>query len=185
MAFSTPPQLLNLLTHTANAFVTLVIFYILKFIFELNFQCSCSQGINFYDFVYLAAPPFIIFFLGYVVDKHLPRFHLNWKVCKCRCLFVKQQILRLAFAVAFWMAAVFLDGDWYTCYLANRRKIGIGHSCRDQENVTYEDTSPFQNDAKKESMVSKIRHLTYNDQIDSNRRNSCTVTHLELCKPHN
>ena len=129
-----PSDLYTLLSTAANAFVALVTFYILKYIFELTFHCTCSHS---YDLMYLCAPPCIIFFLVSIIVKH-QLFSGYQSLMNKDCdwvRFVLEHSLRFVLICLFWLAAVFLDGDWYECYYAKNRM-----ECKD-ETLSYEKNS--------------------------------------------
>ncbi|XP_062389456.1 proteoglycan 4-like [Sardina pilchardus] len=149
MVHYTPEAFITLLTKTANAFVALVTFLILKFVLELDFHCSCSRGFHMYDIVYIVLPPLIILFLGYVVD-----WNQNGKICHGRCSFIKlmKLMLHIVLASTFWLSAVFLDGDWFACYMAKHGNMTMDLPCKENEMLSYEDTQS-QKDAKKSSMA--------------------------------
>ena len=162
LARALPSDLYNLLSTAANAFVALVTFYILKYIFELPFHCTCTRGIHHYDNMYFYVPPFIIFLLVFIIDKHQYRLfcgYLNQGKEDCyRCRWFWEQLLRLLLTGLFWFAAVFLDGDWYECHkLTNQTTF-----CKN-ETLSYE-TIQLNPHHRNESLVSICRSTLSNGQ---------------------
>ena len=150
-----PQTMVSLLTKAAGAFVLLVIFFIFKYIFELDFICSCSPGVHPFGILYMVLPPWIICVLLYAMNKTYQKLFCCGPFRRCNhcCSFAVQQVIQLLSIGLFWIAAVFIDGDWYVCYTGNKDEKHMKIPCTKKDNMTYEENK-FVIKCKNESIVS-------------------------------
>lgn len=142
-------NLVPLLSKSVNIFIAVVIFYILKYLLELDFHCNCSGGIKWYDIVYLIGPPWAVFPLLYIVCK--PYQKLCWEYFTRTYTYIFwEQLQFLVLLHSFWIAAVLLDGDWFACMLAN-------HDYKEQADIPCK--------TRKSLTLNEINILTHHKNI--------------------
>lgn len=141
--------MVTLLTKAVGAFVLLVLFFIFRYIFELEFTCSCTPGgIHALGILYMIMPPCIIYLMQYAMsNKYQRRFYNTF------LSFIIQQVLHLLSIALIWIAAVLIDGDWYACYQGNLDERYMKIPCKKKDNLTY-DENMFLIKHKNESIVS-------------------------------
>ncbi|KAK6309773.1 hypothetical protein J4Q44_G00196540 [Coregonus suidteri] len=150
--FDVPQRLLSLLTKAAGVFVLLAVF-ILEYILNLNFPCFCrpawdsTQPIGLHGLLYMLCPPIIITSVIMLVDKMYQKTFCRKRCsgccrkcncCNCFCSLTKIGITFLS-VVLYWIAAVFIDGEWYVCYKTNNHPKQVGIPCKKTENLTYDE----------------------------------------------
>lgn len=151
-------NLVPLLNKSVNIFIAVVIFYVLKYLLELDFHCNCSGEIKWYDIVYLIGPPCAVFPLLYIVCK--PYQKLFWGYFTRTYTYIFWEHLQfLVLLHSFWIAAVLLDGDWFACMLANHdNKEQADIPCKAKNSLTLNEMNILTHH-KNISMVSKSPNL--------------------------
>nr|XP_046260957.1 uncharacterized protein LOC124067563 [Scatophagus argus] len=134
------PQKLKLLTNAVSVFLMIVVFYILQYIFDMDFVCSCRPGVHINAIFYLMVPPLILTWVVHIMEPFhqttissighiLDHDNIYW------CL-VKLSINYLSLSVV-WTASVMFDGDWYVCLVTNLNVSQTGIPCK--KDLTYEE----------------------------------------------
>lgn len=131
-------------------FLLIVFFWILQYIFDMDFVCSCRPGIH--GELYLAAPPMILTLVVNIIEPFLQtRIFSSWGClcCSrrnnfCSCLLTSAPVTCLLHLMikyfsfsAVWVATVLFDGDWYFCLMTNLNMSQTGIPCK--EKLTYEE----------------------------------------------
>lgn len=149
------PQRLKLI-NAVSVFLLIVIFYLLQYIFDMDFVCSCRPGIHLNGFVYLAIPPVI---LTWVVNITEPLYQKGMfsmyrsRRCISGCYYFVKLLVTYLSLSAVWISSVLFDGDWYVCLMTNLDASQTGIPCKD--NLTYEEKQ-IKADYKTASLVSNI-----------------------------
>lgn len=109
-------KLLQAFSKAANTFLLVMLFFILQYIFDMKFQCSCTEGFHQNGALYLIAPAIILTWLfNFIESFHQRRIcdffkKILWNNCCSNCLMFLVKFLSVS---AVWIAAVLFDGDWY------------------------------------------------------------------------
>ncbi|KAF3694525.1 hypothetical protein EXN66_Car010201 [Channa argus] len=139
-----PQRLLNLIANTVTTFLLIMLFYILQYIFDMDFVCSCRQGVNLNGALYLAAPPLILTLVANIMKRfHQSSSFFSWRFPVSRCTNCNNNfcscIMNFFFTYvsvsAIWVSTVLFDGDWYFCLKTNLDSSHTGLPCR--KNLTY------------------------------------------------
>lgn len=59
IAHDLPQNLLKMITKAVSTVLLIVLFYILQYVFDIEFVCSCKAGLHLNGIVYILAPPLI------------------------------------------------------------------------------------------------------------------------------
>ncbi|XP_051259613.1 uncharacterized protein LOC127365507 [Dicentrarchus labrax] len=138
-----PQRLVPLITKAVSIFVLIVVFYIVQYIFDMDFICSCRPGLHKNGILYLLIPPVILTWVAIITEPlHESRifsiFHLLYRLSHNNCCgFFVKVIVSYFSMCAVWITSVLFDGDWYLCLMTNLNASHTGIPCR--ENLTYEE----------------------------------------------
>lgn len=176
-SFDVPQRLLSVLTKAAGVFVLLAVF-ILEYILNLNFPCFCKPAWESplhtgpHGLLYILCPPTIITCAIMLVDKMYQKTFsnkrcsgccTNYNCCNCFFSLTKLGITFLSI-VFYWIAAVFIDGEWYVCYQTNNHPKQVGLPCKETENLTYDERLVI-TDYKTDSVVSNSLYYVQNEKL--------------------
>lgn len=144
-----PHSVTTLLTKAVGAVVIMVLFFVFRYIFELEFTCSCSPGIHLLGILYMVLPPCIIHLMLCAINKKYQK-----QLCNNTCISaLAQQILQLLSTASIWIAAVLIDGDWYVCNMGNKNETYMDVPCKRKHKLNY-DEQMFIVKHKNDSIVS-------------------------------
>lgn len=104
-----PDNLRVILSQAANIFLVIVLIYIIQYIFNAEFSCTCTPVIHKIVFIYICLIPIILFFILKIVK------HTRTKVCGGCCCGIWSQISQLLGICLYWWGFILLDGDLYLC----------------------------------------------------------------------
>ncbi|XP_026074813.1 uncharacterized protein LOC113053756 [Carassius auratus] len=104
-----PDKLRVILSQAANIFLAVVLIYIIQYIFNSEFSCSCTIGFHSIGYIYIFVIPMIFFFILKIVRQ------TTTKVCAVSCGGLCPQCFQLFGICLFWWGFVLLDGDLYVC----------------------------------------------------------------------
>eukprot|EP00064_Thunnus_orientalis_P004111 superscaffoldBa00000362_g4122 len=138
LAHDLPQGLFEVIRNAVSTFLLIVIFYLLQYIFDMHFECSCKpdEGIHVNGVLYLAVPPFILTWIVNVIEL-FPKRKI-FPNCRYRvCGFILQLIIKYLCLSAIWGATVLFDGDWYFCLMTNHNISQTGIPCK--EKLTHEE----------------------------------------------
>lgn len=151
-----PQRVFTAISKAVSTFLLLALFYVLQYIFDLEFLCSCRAGIHWPGLLYLLLPPWIIASLIILIESVYQRL-IRSRCCRHYCfsnfsasIFVKF-VIKYSYLCIVWIAAVFMDGDWYFCLRTNLNATQVGMPCK--RNLSYADEL-IKNDYKTTSLVS-------------------------------
>lgn len=135
-------KLLQVIRNSVGVFVLIVIFYILQYIFNMHFLCSCKPGLHPNGVLYMALPPLILAFIVIIVEPFHQRKIFYWcnsleRCFCCFCSYFCKVFVKWIGLAAVWIAAVLFDGDWFVCLMTNLNKNQTGIPCK--QNLTYEE----------------------------------------------
>lgn len=71
-------KLLQVIRNSVGVLVLIVIFYILQYIFNMHFLCSCEPGLHPNGVLYMALPPLILAFIVIIVEPFHQRKIFYW-----------------------------------------------------------------------------------------------------------
>lgn len=135
-------KLLKVIRSSVGILVLIVIFYILQYIYNMHFLCSCKPGLHANGVLYMGLPPLILAFVVNIVEPFQQRkicYQCNHlKHCgSCFCGYLLKLLFTWTGLAAVWIAAVLFDGDWYVCLKTNFNMNQTGIPCK--QNLTFEE----------------------------------------------
>lgn len=135
-------KLLQVIRNSVGVLVLIVIFYILQYIFNMHFLCSCEPGLHPNGVLYMALPPLILSFIVIIVEPFHQRKIFYWCHSLSRCAmcvgsYAYKVFIKWISLAAVWISAVLFDGDWFVCLKTNFNKNQTGIPCK--QNLTYEE----------------------------------------------
>lgn len=171
-----PQKMFELITTAVSTLLLLVIFYILQYIFDMDFVCSCTTvtGMNIHPngVLYLLVPPLILTWVVTLIESfHQRRIFTRWqRLCQNNgCCFLVKLVISYVSLTAVWVATVMFDGDWYFCLMTNRNASLTGIPCKDElsyeENLiknAYKSTSLVSNNTQQSNIKPKQFYLLKN-----------------------
>ncbi|KAJ0070116.1 hypothetical protein NL108_002437, partial [Boleophthalmus pectinirostris] len=132
-------KLLKGFAKAVSTSLLIILFFILQYIFDMDFKCLCKSSIQPNDVLYLLAPPVILtWVLLYIESCNQRRFcnifkkkcFLNFLCCFCRIF------LKFISVGVIWSTAVLLEGDWYFCFKTKSDSNHIGLPCKENARLT-------------------------------------------------
>ncbi|XP_037644976.1 uncharacterized protein LOC119499835 [Sebastes umbrosus] len=139
-----PQKMFELITTAVSTLLLLVIFYILQYIFDMDFVCSCTtvtgKNIHPNGVLYLLVPPLILICVVTLIESfHKRRIFTRWQrhFQNNGCCFFVKLVISYVSLTAVWVATVMFDGDWYFCLMTNRNVSLTGIPCKDE--LSYEE----------------------------------------------
>ncbi|KAG5283822.1 hypothetical protein AALO_G00046530 [Alosa alosa] len=128
------PEIVLSLIKVKNIFVLIAILYLVKSLFELDFECSCEPEIAKHEVGFILLPILIICLVVYLFESNIQN------VTKCQFCNVLLYIISIACtAASFWFSAVLLEGDWWLCVFTKNVTEHQRISCKDPRNFTTEE----------------------------------------------
>lgn len=152
------PQRLFDVIKAVSTLLLIVLFYILQYLFDMDFVCSCRPGVNRNDVLYVLAPPVILTWAVNTIESvHQRRILSRWQSFyhKNVCRYPFPLLIDYVSLTAVWMTAVLFDGDWYFCLMTNHNVNQTGLPCKKE--LTYNETR-IKADYKTASLVSNSTH---------------------------
>ncbi|XP_031146783.1 uncharacterized protein LOC116043895 [Sander lucioperca] len=130
-----PQGLMKLITKSVGLFLLIALFFILQYLFNMDFLCSCRPGPH--DVVFVAAPPLLLTSIVTLIES-IYQMGIFCRCCKyCVnnfCTSFVKFLMKYLFLTAVWVSTVLFDGDWYFCLKSSQ----TGIPCK--KNLTYEET---------------------------------------------
>lgn len=151
-------RLFKVITNAVSTFLLIVLFYILQYIFDMDFVCSCRPGLHPNGVLYMVVPPTILTGVVNVIESfHQKKNVSSWQsLCPNDCFSHSVKLLFKYLSLsAVWVAAVLFDGDWYFCLMTNFNAAQTGIPCK--ANLTTEELR-IKTDHKTASIVSNNTH---------------------------
>ncbi|XP_026232834.1 uncharacterized protein LOC113173598 [Anabas testudineus] len=129
-------RILKIITNAVSTFLLIVLFYILEYIFDMNFVCSCMEGLHPNGILYLAAPPMILTLVINILELFKKRKGISrWHCLSCSWVNLCGQVLKFLLKYislsAVWISTVLFDGDWYFCLMTNYNQLQTGLPCKE------------------------------------------------------
>lgn len=124
-------KLFKVITNAVGAFLLVALFYILQYIFDLHFVCSCEAGLHLNGVLYLAAPPVILTWVVSVTESfHQKKISSSWPLFPNSCGNWRSLVMKYFGMSVVWITAVLFDGDWYFCLKTNFTANETGIPCK-------------------------------------------------------
>ncbi|KAI3356039.1 hypothetical protein L3Q82_017309 [Scortum barcoo] len=125
-------KLFKAITNAVGTLLLIVLFYILQYIFDLHFVCSCKPGLHLNGVVYMAAPPVILTWVVNVTESfHRKKNVTSWQsLFPNSCGFSWSVVMKYLSLTIVWITAVLFDGDWYFCLKTNFNASETGIPCK-------------------------------------------------------
>ncbi|XP_031146812.1 uncharacterized protein LOC116043922 [Sander lucioperca] len=147
-----PQGFIKIITKSMGMFLLIALFFILQYLFDMDFRCSCRPSGHLDDVVFMAAPPLILTSIVTLIES-IYQMGIFCRCCKywvnnCCTSFVKF-LMKYLFLTAVWTSTVLFDGDWYFCLQTNLNSSQTGIPCR--KTLTYEETlieASYKNDSR-------------------------------------
>lgn len=155
-----PQKLLDVITNAVSVFLLIVLFYILQYIFDMDFVCSCKPGLHPNGVLYMTLPPMILTLVVNILELfNQRRSYSRWHCLICNCCnghfcgHILKFCLKYLSMSAVWISTVLFDGDWYFCLMTNfsPNNSQVGLPCK--EKLTAEERQ-IKDSYKTESLVS-------------------------------
>ncbi|XP_078030944.1 uncharacterized protein LOC144466894 [Epinephelus lanceolatus] len=138
-----PHKVIELITNAVSTFLLIVLFYILQYLFDMNFVCSCMDGFHCNGVLYLLIPPAILTWIVEIIESFQPRRNFSrWhSLCQSSVFgYLAKLTISYVCLTDIWIATVLFDGDWYFCVKTNLNSSHTGLPCKDtlsfKENLT-------------------------------------------------
>lgn len=158
-------NIFDIITKAVSTLLLIVLFYILQYIFNMDFVCSCSTVLHIHrhGVVYMLFPPMILTWVVSIVESfHGRKIFFKWQgLCSnhiCNC--IVKLLISYVTLTGVWMATVLFDGDWYFCLKTNQNASQTGIPCKkklsDEENIIkarYKSDSLVSNNTQHSNMV--------------------------------
>ncbi|XP_034549005.1 uncharacterized protein LOC117819697 [Notolabrus celidotus] len=132
----------TLFTHPVSTFLLVALLFILQYILERDFVCSCRPGVHRNDVLFIIFPPGILAWFVYITEPiHQMRIFPGWCCLRRRssnslCILLKFFLDYISLGVS-WFTVILFDGDWYLCLKTNLNASQTGIPCK--ESLTYEE----------------------------------------------
>ncbi|KAL7384411.1 hypothetical protein ABVT39_001723 [Epinephelus coioides] len=143
LGHNVPQKVVELITNIVSTFLLIVLFYILQYLFDMNFVCSCMEGFHLSGGLYLFVPPAILTWIVEIIESFQPRRNFSRRHSLCQssvCGYLAKLMISYVCLSYVWIATVLFDGDWYFCVMTNLNSSQIGLPCKDtlsfKENLT-------------------------------------------------
>lgn len=136
-------ELLNYITPLLKAarFSMVIIFlFIYHVVLKMDMKCPCQPdkgSSSVQCWCYMILPCFIILFIILPMDKHFQNCVQLMRRCNCAGLLVI--FCNASCTAVLWVAAVFLDGDWYVCCANNFTKEEATLPCKKRQNLNLKE----------------------------------------------
>lgn len=129
-----------------SIYATIIVIFTYNVLLEKDVDCTCKTQ-NTGCSLYMAVPPFIIFFLILWMDKTFKRIWKYTCSCCCQCstcscrLFgvLVRHMMKAALVGLLWVSSVFIDGDWYVCCQNDHSEQQAQLACKEKTNLTAEE----------------------------------------------
>lgn len=146
-------KLFSSLTKAVSIILLIVTFFVLQYLLDMDYVCSCDPHSHITGAVFMALPPLILSCLVTLIESFYKKTIFQ-RYCSCGNymqlfgLFLAKYL----FLTGIWAGAVLLEGDWYICLITNIGRNHRGIACK--ENLTNEEKHTKAT-YKNESVVSK------------------------------
>lgn len=134
-------RIYSVVTPTAvGRFLMVIFIFIMQYLFDMEFTCSCRPGVHPYTVLYIIFPPVIFAWLTNITEPIIKmRTFLRWyyEGCNVFCSCFCKGLLDYISLGVIWITAVLFDGDWYLCLWTNLNTDHTGIPCRN--NLTNEE----------------------------------------------
>lgn len=148
-----PDKLRVILSQAANIFLAVVLIYIIQYIFNSEFSCSCTIGFHSIGYIYIFVIPMIFFFILKIVRQ------TTTKVCAVSCGGLCPQCFQLFGICLFWWGFVLLDGDLYVCIATKFNVSLVEIPCKKEH--TFQESSMITRYKNTSQVSTLIRTNTY------------------------
>lgn len=130
-----PQRLLELITSAVSTLLLIVLLYVMKYIFDMDFVCSCQlhTGIHHNGVLYMLIPPLILTWVSTTIETFRSRSNNSSWQKPCQTRFHRHWLkLLMSFSIlaAVWMITVLIDGDWFFCLKTNQNSSQVGMPCK-------------------------------------------------------
>ncbi|CAJ1079042.1 uncharacterized protein LOC117819697 [Xyrichtys novacula] len=128
-----PQRLITVFTHAVSSVLLIGVYFMVQYLFDKDFVCSCKKGEYLNGLLYIFLPPVILAWLVNITKPiHRRRIFSLW--CFQRGNVFLSSILNFPIDYVslgvIWITAVFFDGDWYLCIRTNLDPSQTGIPCR-------------------------------------------------------
>ncbi|XP_058630005.1 uncharacterized protein LOC131539422 [Onychostoma macrolepis] len=124
-----PDKLRVILSQAANIFLAVVLIYIVQYIFNSEFSCSCTLDFHLIGYIYIIVIPLILFFILKIVRQ------TTTKVCAVSCGGLCSHIFQFFGIYLFWWGFVLLDGDLYVCIVTKFNDSLVEIPCKEKHTL--------------------------------------------------
>ncbi|KAJ0005781.1 hypothetical protein NQD34_015675 [Periophthalmus magnuspinnatus] len=142
------------LAKAASTSLLIILFFILQYIFDMDFKCSCTSDIQCNEVLYMIVSPVILTWILFYIKSCNQRRICDISKTKCCSNFLSflcQVFLQFMSVGAIWLSAVLLYGDWYFCVKTKSDSNHIGVPCKEKNQLTDEEKD-IENGLKIESL---------------------------------
>ncbi len=149
------PQRLGLKTNALSIFLLVAIFFILQYIVDMDFVCSCKLSHHRNAIAYMLIPPFVLTWVVFVVEPFNQTSFFSISLPHNNVYgFLLKLLLTYCCLGGVWVPSVLFDGDWFYCLMTNLNTNQTGLPCK--VNLTFEENK-IKAAYKAESRVSNIK----------------------------